>query len=417
MKLKNVLLTLGLALGVGAGVGAAFSAQSISQNKPIETSAAYCPSEIYLKWTDCQWYWWSQKANNPANAHFWYNDGTQNIALGNDVAPTVLEFNSTVYYKYVVPAGAQYVMWYMAGWGESDQNKMSDQAIPSNGHNLFVMNTWNDNAKQSGYWDERELSDTIDNGFFLRGDWGSDDSTNWGWRAPGQLGMSSVNNKHTYTGLTLSANGRIKIVNYVNHLLSEWITPDVIDVDGEFTAANDDSGNTYVSAAGVYNVALYWDGSTCHIELSGGPNVSLDAAIGFAEDFVAAMNANCPYTANGKTSSDVSDTWEDQMTAYAALLVATPGAEKFLTTADGATSDDILDLWSSYDYIYGHYKSVRDITDANFLGRDISISASYSYVSQMVSQENNASIMIIVAASAIVVLGIGAFCFYRRKEN
>ena len=92
MKLKNVLLTLGLALGVGAGVGAAVGANSMKT--PIETNASFSSDtrRIYINLGASWWVDGTHDQLNGFGCHYWNGSGDANVKITSHPSYVGLEY-------------------------------------------------------------------------------------------------------------------------------------------------------------------------------------------------------------------------------------------------------------------------------------------------------------------------------------
>ena len=131
------------------------------------------------------------------------------------------------------------------------------------------------------------------------------------------------------------------------------------------------------------------------------------------------MYANCPYNYStsgyndGKSSSTIASTWGAKVTAYAALSAK---AKNYLSTEAGNSVAAITTMWTSYDYVYGHYASVRAVVGADFLGRDPAIVASFS-IEGLNQVSNSPETIIIVVISATTLVAVGGFFLLRKKRE
>lgn len=266
------------------------------------------------------------------------------------------------------------------------------------------------------------MTSDVANGPYLRGEWGSQAGGDWGWSEAGQKPMSG-SGPYTVNDVPLSAEGEIKMVIYNNGVIT-WTQPSG-DSAGttDFPAARTgEGGNVAVEKDGIYDVTVTLvSGTTYTYSLVGRADADLSAATTFATNFVTDMYAGCPYNYStgkyntGKTSETLADLWENKLEAYAVL---SEKAKNYLSTNEGSSVLAISTMWTTYDYVYGHYASVRAVNEnnADFLGRNPTPVANYSTHQLGINNAQN-TILLIVVISSISLISLGGFFLLKKKKE
>ena len=398
-----------LALGIAVGIGTV-------KNSALETKAA---SKVTMYLNLNQWAENWDLFNDGADSMYAYVfGGTTNVSWpGQKMIPTgVTGLYSLDVYSDDVNVNFLAVV--------DSSKEVKKRATNHNGvditiPDLTVNNMFNlkhafyDDGNYTGNWDayEPEIAD----GAYLRGDWSN------GWVTSGQKAMEGTG-PYTIQNVALGAGGTFKMVVYEDGIKT-WAEPSSVSpTTGDYpvSIANPESTKDItVTNAGLYDITVtHVNGNNYNYSLVGKDASSLSDAEYFAKGFTDAMKTNCPYTGDNKTTSDVVDTWKDQITAFNALSTSNPDAITFLTTSAGSTVKDITEFWDSYDWIYTHYQGVRDLEGANFLSRSLvpvaNLNDNVTVFSQKTS-DSSAWALAIIAGTA--TLASGAFFLLRRKNE
>lgn len=258
----------------------------------------------------------------------------------------------------------------------------------------------------------------VADGAYLRGDW-----TN-GWSIEGQLPMSGES-PYSIEGVNLSGGSSVKMVYMQNGAESWW---------GQFNSVSSTDDDRYpvkevedtdhninagVVSTGTYNITVsyYNDGKWDYL-FEGTANADLDDACTFARNFVSAIKENCPYNYDegeyneGKTAATLASAWSSQITTYSGLdsLV-----KSYLTNKESSVTD-ITTMFGVYDYVYGHYESVRSLTGADFLERNPAVVASSNIVNNIPTTETSNLIVIVSVVSLVSASTlVGLIVLKRRK--
>lgn len=272
--------------------------------------------------------------------------------------------------------------------------------------------------------------DTAADGAYLRGDWTD------GWSASGQLPMTTTvkNEEYSINGVNLSAGSAVKMVVYEGGLEKYWGQFNSVSTNDEdrYPVTKVDDGthsvpttyNAAVVSTGTYDIIVSYDEESekWNYAFTGTANADLDAAVTYANGFVNAMYAQCPYNYStkknndGKDASTVATEWSSQMSEYALL---DDDITYYLTTKTSNITA-ISDFFASYDYIYGYYSEVRELNnnDADFLGRNPATIRSFNYEPLTAdSAQNNVSALLVTLVSGVAVLGVGSFFLLRKKHQ
>jgi hypothetical protein len=254
----------------------------------------------------------------------------------------------------------------------------------------------------------------VDDGAYLRGDWAN------GWSISGQKAMSSSSSSGPYSiiGVNLSAGSAVKSL-YMTGGVEQWCqfkgVSSTDPVHYPVKKVDDGMGgyNAAVVSSGTYNITVTNDGEGWNYVFTGTANTDLDAAISFANTFISTMEANCPATSQGGSSQKVANAWSGQITVYSGLS----GDVQYYLLDEDSSITAITNFFSSYDYIYGHYASVRALQGANFLGRTIPVSANYSVALIGSNSNSTNAIVIVVVISVVGLSAIGGYFFLRKRKQ
>ena len=149
MKMKSIFLISALSLlAVSAiGVGVGLKAENKADYQVAEATEEV-PSTIYLKITGTKWQGWG----DDLKVHMWGGSGAA-TTWGVGEAGTKVTVGSETYFKFTVSNRANVIFVNSSKWGDdSKQNRTQDQAIPTNGNDLFIINTNYDSDLQGGTW-------------------------------------------------------------------------------------------------------------------------------------------------------------------------------------------------------------------------------------------------------------------------
>lgn len=172
------------------------------------------------------------------------------------------------------------------------------------------------------------------------------------------------------------------------------------------TWSKNGSGQIVCGLAGTYNIYLT-PGQTNTVYF-GNPSAADLEATNYAIAFLAAMEANCPYTAQGKTTSDVATAWAAQEEAWDDLGLEAQG---ILTAASTSGSAKVNEFASSYNSIYNRYHtslSLNDFADRKPAG---------STATNPVVNSNNSMMLVVVISSLAIVSALGLFLLKRKQER
>ena len=260
----------------------------------------------------------------------------------------------------------------------------------------------------------------VDDGCYLRGDWTD------GWSLKGQLKMSGTG-PYTISNVDLSGGSAVKMAHVTNGTEDWWgqfhsvSSTDNVRYPVQEIEDENHNVNAGVVSTGTYNITVtYFNNGLWDYEFEGTANVDLDAACTFASNFSTTIKANCPYNYesssynDGKSASTLASAWSSEISAYGSLTAV---VKSYLTNKDSHVSE-ITHMFEVYDYVYGHYSSVRNLSGSDFLGRSPTIVNSSNIVGIVSINESTNTIAIIVIISLVSVTAIGGFFFIRkRKEN
>jgi len=257
----------------------------------------------------------------------------------------------------------------------------------------------------------------VDDGAYLRGDW-----TN-GWSIEGQLKMTG-SSPYSITGVNLSGGSAVKMVYMENGAESYWgqfnsvSSTDDVRYPVKEVEDSEHNVNAGVVSTGTYNITVTYvsDGKWDYL-FEGTANSDLDAACAFARNFVTNIKANCPYNYDdkeyndGKSASTLASAWGSEISTYGGL---DPLVKSYLTNKDSSVTD-ITTMFGVYDYVYGHYASVRALSGADFLGRTPAVVASSNSVVSPASETSNLIVIVSIVSLISASTLIGLIVIKRRR--
>ena len=276
---------------------------------------------------------------------------------------------------------------------------------------VFYMNAdaeteGDDTGKYSGAW--YSLDDlSVANGTYLRGDWAN------GWAVSGQKTMNTnpeegKSHEQMVTGLLLSADSKVKVVTYTDHVPTWHGATEVwVGAEQQGAEAIDGDGNAVLPSDGSYN--LYVDTNNWKYYFVLSANDSLTKALAFVNTFHTALRADgvCD-TVNGATTNvtNLASAWADLKAAYAAITDA--GAKTLLQ--EGTANASLVAFAELYDMIIAKYSASLGASP-DFLNRTGAPSA----YTTPVENNNNALIIVVVCFSIATIVGASFLVFKAKK--
>ena len=397
MKLKHLFATLSLAIVAGAGVAA-----GVSSGNAQKTEAISAGDTVYVS-INSDWY--SLKDDGTFYIRYWKNSV-------NYVTP--LSQLDGQLYTGTLPScdGFQLSRGENNADGSTKMWNYSQNCDLSTLTNSAALNNY---VKMSGGWDnpgttieEYQPDKTIGNAY-LRGSWSG------GWSSfEHQMTVESAT-VTTIEGVLLGDGEQIKMMKIDGeHLVDYYGASSVTGNAG----ATFDGQNVIIHGAARYNITVTTGENTCIYNVDAFVDTDFDAADEFGENFVKAMNSNCPYNYStsrynaGKDAETLAAAWKAQSEAYDDL---TAKAKEYLNDSH-ATAENITAFQSAYDYVYGNYAGVRLAANGgDFAGRNPAISRDLAVI-QPLNVEGSSYTSIIAIIGAVSLVAIGGFFFIRRKR-
>ena len=422
MKLKNVLLTLGLAMGVGAGTSLV---ANINQ-APIETKAdSSSPLSVFyfdvssygVSDYDFYAYLWTQTLTDGN-----WNNSNQTVVKATQVSGMYSLFevdNSSGANSVIACAVTKGTSFTTSDWSNVqkqtyDKKPEWSNAIPAQnsqyGENTLKI-TSQSGANYDAVWETRDPS--IVDGAYLKGTYhGSED-----WTSPATLSNDKVTESITwstsenkaYATLELYAGDTFKFCRYQNGMQIAMPTTFSIETtDSTYYPVDYSGNNVRVANSGIYYITVGYgtDGNASNFWY-----YFDNSATVFANEFLDSMTCD----SNGINEPSWNDdySWSYFSTWYNKTLDSY-AKDTFYRANINDEGSSIEKCVSRHNTIVTNHHYAAFVTSSSGTARADAIAPTIS--SLFVNSDNSALIITIAGVSAILVAG-GFFFLRRRKEN